>query len=154
MNLSEVQTIYYLLHAIQFKANQDDRINFDLVVSHGGKLMTAEFLPISLPYSPVIKEDILDVDGDESKKVLTKNYFNGLFENWRKNHEGTFFSYQKAFSKPGWLLQELVSFVETLDNVPYITSRVANLNYIESSVSFNEAILDYDGYSIVSLIIH
>jgi|GEM_PF-5816470 len=101
MKLSEVQTIYYLLHAIQFKANQNDRINFELVVSHGGKLMTAEFLPISVPYSSVVKEDVLDVDGDESKKVLAKDYFNDSFGTWRKNHEGTFFLIKKPFLSLG-----------------------------------------------------
>lgn len=51
-------------------------------------------------------------------------------------------------------MQELVDFVDTLDNVPYITSRVANLNYIESCIKFSEATLELDGYSIVSLVVN
>ncbi|MEQ7070941.1 hypothetical protein [Enterococcus avium] len=153
MKLSEVQTIYYLLHAMQFKSNQNDRIEFQLVVSHYGKLLTADFLPISVPFSPKVREVILDSDGDESKKELATAFFNEVFGIWRKTHEGTFFSYPKAFAEPGWLLQTLVKFVETLNHVPYITSRVSNLNYIESSINFNEAVLESDGYSIVSLII-
>lgn len=155
MKLSEVQTIFYLLHAIQFKANRDERIEFELVVSHEGKLLSADFLPISNPFSPIVKEITLDIDGDESREELVKSFFNDVFGTWRKTREGAFFNHQKAFAQPGWLMQELISFLNTFENVPqHITSRVTNLKYIESNIIFNEALLDPDGYSIVSLVVN
>ncbi|WP_326931797.1 hypothetical protein [Enterococcus avium] len=154
MQLSEVQTIFYLLHAIQFNINQNDRIDFNLIVPHNGKLLTADFLPISIPFSLKVKEISLDIDGDESKEDLEKNFFSEVFKTWKKTHDGIFFNHQKAFAQPGWLLQELINFLDTFENIPqYITSRVTNLKYIESNVNFNEALLDTNGYSIISLVI-
>lgn len=154
MNLSKVQTIYFLLHATQPKNNGDDKINFDLIVKHEGKLLTADFLNIKSPFSPVIREKNLDYDGDEDVKELNLDYFRSIFRLWQSEIGSPFFTTSKAFSNPLWLLEKVSRFTDNIEDIPFITSRVSNLKYLESGLELKEAILDLEGYSIVSLVVH
>lgn len=154
MNLSKVQTIYFLLHATQSKNNGDDKINFDLIVKHEGKLLTANFLTIKSPFSPIIREKDLDYDGDEDVKELNLDYFRSIFRLWQSEIGSPFFTTSKAFNNPLWLLEKVSHFTDSIEDIPFITSRVSNLKYLESGLELKEAILDLEGYSIVSLVVH
>ncbi|EMW5596446.1 hypothetical protein AAFB95_002656, partial [Enterococcus faecalis] len=67
MNLSQVQAVYYLLYAMQFKDNE--KKEFSLVVNYKGKLLTAEFLPLNDSKTHISLEEF-DYDFDIQKKTI------------------------------------------------------------------------------------
>ena len=143
-----------MLCATQQKNSSDDKVNFDLIVKHEDKLFTAEFLTIKNSFSPKIIEKNLDYDGDEVFKELYPEYFQNLSSRWQHEIESPFFTASMAFSNPAWLLEKIINFTETIEDLLFITSRVNNLKYLESGLEFKEAILEPEGYTIISLVVH
>lgn len=150
MKLGEIQSIYFLLHATQF--NHDEHIDFDLIVDYNGKLITADFLNFYNNRKTSVSEKIFDSDMDVENKRLETNYFDELFIVWRRNYEPFAFNPSKAFSEPGIFLNYITNACMEMKQTPNITNRVYNLKYLESGLSFEEAILANDNYSVVALV--
>lgn len=150
MKLGEIQKIYFLLHAIQF--NHDEHIDFDLIVDYNGKLITADFLTFYNNRKTSVSEKVFNRDMDVENKRLETNYFDEILGNWRRNYEPFGFNPSKAFSDPGIFLNHITNASTEMKQAPNITNRVYNLKYLESGLSFKEAFLKDDNYSVVALV--
>lgn len=157
MNLSEVQTVYYLLHRMQHKLDVEKKIDFELVVDYNGQLITAEFLTLNKNKSAIIKEKFTyDFDVDEI--IINTGFPNKAALEWDKLQYDSFISTDKVFKRPDLLLQNLLTFISSLekseeDNIP-ITNVITNVNYLASNTWLDFAILDNTSYKVISLVVN
>lgn len=150
MKLGEVQKLYYLLHAVQFR--YDEHIDFELVIDYNGKLITADFLNFRNISKTTVSEKMFDSDLDIQDTPLESAFFDEILATWNLNYAPYGSKPTKAFSEPGVFLSYVMKACEEMNQAPFITNRVYNLRYLESGISFDEAILMETDYSVVALV--
>lgn len=157
MNLSDVQTVYYLLHRMQHKLDVEKKVDFELIVDYNGQLITAEFLTLNKNKSAIIKESF-DYDFDVEETIINTGFPNKAALEWDKIQYDSFISTDKVFKRPDLLLQNLLNFIATLekteaDNMP-ITNVISNVNYLATNTWLDFAVLDDTTYKIISLVVN
>lgn len=152
MNLNQVQAVYYILYAMQFKT--DKKKDFSLIVNHKGKILTAEFLPMNNSKTHISLEEF-DYEFDTNQKTINSCLATKLFSIWRKTMESPFYSSEKSFSHPDLLLKELISFVSEnsskFEDQKTVTNIVKNVHFLESDTRLDFMLLDDDNFEILSL---
>ncbi|EEU68515.1 TPA: hypothetical protein KG967_000897 [Enterococcus faecalis] len=152
MNLSQVQAVYYLLYAMQFKDNE--KKEFSLVVNYKGKLLTAEFLPLNDSKTHISLEEF-DYDFDIQKKTINGCLATELFSIWRSSVESRIFSTKQAFSRPDLLLKKVLDFVSEnslkFESQKPVTTLVKNVHFLESGTRLDSMLLADDNFEVLSI---
>lgn len=152
MNLNQVQTIYYILYAMQFKT--DKKKDFSLIVNHKGKILTAEFLPMNKSKTHIFLEEF-DYDFDVRKETVNNCLAKELYTTWVETTVTMFYSSEKAFSHPDLLLKKLIDFVSEnsskFEGQKAITNIVKNVHFLESNTKLDFMLLNDDNFEILSI---